>query len=376
MEKIYKILAVNPGSTSTKIGLFQNEKEIFSKNISHNADRLKEFKEIQDQLPYRKEMIISELAGQKISLNDIDIFVGRGGGLAPLKGGVYTINDKLLYHAIHGASGQQHPAQLASQICHAFAQEYGRPSYVVNPPDVDEFEKIARVTGLSGIYRQSRIHALNQKEVALRFCREKGLNYRQSSLVICHIGGGISITSHKNGRMIDSSDVIQGDGPMTPTRAGSLPGIEVLRLCFSGKYTEKQLYNRMIKEGGLIDHLGTSDVIEVEKMIDNGDEHAQLIFNAMVYQIAKFIGSYACVLKGKVDAIILTGGISRSERLVAILKEYVNWIAQVEVMPGEFEMEALAAGALRVEEKEEEVLEYTGIPVWSELEMKPEKHKA
>jgi butyrate kinase len=363
MDEVYKILAINPGSTSTKVAVYENLKEIFSKNITHDASILKKFKEIQDQLPYRKEMISKELENQNISLKDINIFVGRGGGLVPIKGGTYAVNAKLLDHAGHGMSGQ-HPAQLASQICNAFAKEYSGKAYVVNPPDVDEFDEIARVTGLSDVYRQSRIHTLNQKEVALRYCNSKKAQYNESSLVICHIGGGISVTSHKNGRMIDSNDIINGDGPMTPTRAGSLPTVEVLKLCFSGKYTEKQLYNRLSKDGGLIDHLGTAEVVDILKKINDGDNYAELILNAMIYQIAKSVGSCACVLKGKVDAIILTGGISKSDYLVSKLKEYVDWIAPVEVMAGEFEMEALVSGIYRVLTNKEKALEYTGEPVW------------
>jgi butyrate kinase len=363
MKQIYKILAINPGSTSTKIAVFENDKQVYSKNVSHDANRLKEFKEIQDQLGYRKAMVEQELKEQNVSLADIDIFVGRGGGLVPIKGGTYGVNEKLLEHASKGMSGQ-HPAQLASQICNLLVQENGGKAFVVNPPDVDEFDEIARITGLADVYRESRIHTLNQKEIALRYCAANEKKYEDSNLIICHIGGGISVTSHHNGRMIDSNDIINGDGPMTPTRAGSLPAVKVLRVAFSGKYTEKELYNRLSIEGGLIDHLGTADVREIEKRIENGEKYAKLVFNAMIYQIAKSIGACACVLNGKADAIILTGGIANSKYLVEKLKQYTGWIAPVEVMAGEFEMEALAAGALRVMNGEEKPLEYTGEPVW------------
>lgn len=364
MNQKYRILAINPGSTSTKIGVFENEKELFSKNITHEAEQLKKLGEVQSQLSYRKNTVADALLEAKIPLDSIDIFVGRGGGLVPIVGGVYTVNDNLLAHARKGMAGQ-HPAQLASQICDMFRSEFGGSAYVVNPPDVDEFEEIARVTGLSDMYRESRIHSLNQKEVALRFCKAKRKSYSEVNLIICHIGGGISVTAHRRGRMIDSNDIIGGDGPMTPTRSGGLPSIPLMRLCYSGKYTEKELYARLSKEGGLIDHLGTADAREIEKMIADGDTHAQLIYNAMIYQIGKYVGSCACALKGKTDVIILTGGMANSKYLVGHLTEYISWIAPVEVMAGEFEMEALAAGALRAEKGEEQVLQYSGEPVWN-----------
>lgn len=363
MGKVYKILAVNPGSTSTKIGIFENTQEIYSKNISHSADDLKLFKEVQDQLEYRKKVVEEEILAQGLTLADFDVFVGRGGGLVPIKGGVYAVGPKLLEHASIGTSGQ-HPAQLASQICGAFAAKQGKPAFVVNPPDVDEFEEISRITGMKGLYRESRIHALNQKEIALRYCAEHNQKYQESNLIICHIGGGVSVTAHKEGRMIDSNDIINGDGPMTPTRTGGLPAVPLLKMCFSGKFSEKELYNIISKNGGLVDHLGTADAIEVQKMIENGDKYAELVFNAMIYQIAKYVGSCAVSLKGKAEAIILTGGISHSKYLVEKLQEYLDWIAPLTVMAGEFEMEALAAGALRAVTGQEGILEYSGEPVW------------
>lgn len=365
--KDYMILAINPGSTSTKIAVFQSEKKVFSENIFHDANKLKEFREIQDQLEYRKEIIEKVLKTHKISIENIDIFVGRGGGLVPVKSGTYIINSKLIEHS---SKAVQHPAQLAAQICSMFVKKYGGKAYVVNPPDVDEFESIARITGLCGIYRKSKIHTLNQKEVALRYCKANNIKYKESNLIICHMGGGISVTPHHNGKMIDSNDIINGDGPMTPTRAGTLPTIELLKMCYSGKFTKKELYDKLLKEGGLIDHLGTANAREIEKRIAAGDRYAELVYNAMIYQIGKSIGAAACVLKGKVDAIILTGGIANSEYLVSKLKKYINWISPVKIIAGEFEMEALAAGVIRVERGEEEALVYTGQPVWNETAIK------
>lgn len=368
MKKVYRILAINPGSTSTKIAVFYNEKEIFSQNVSHDVEKLKEFGEIQNQLDYRKKTIEAELNSAGISLKDIDIFVGRGGGLLPLKGGVYEVTDKLLEHAAQAKAGAPHPAQLASQICARYVEEYGGRAFVVNPPDVDEYCDLARITGFSDIYRASHVHALNQKEVALRYCKKIGRKYEEVNLIVCHIGGGISITAHEKGNMIDSNDLLGGEGPMMPSRSGSLPAVQLVKMCFSGKYSEKDILNRINKAGGLTDHLGTSDARVIERRIEAGDKRAKLVYDAMIYQIAKFAGACAAALKGKVEAILLTGGISNSKYVTSKLKDYLEWIAPVEIMAGEFEMEALAAGALRVMRGEEEAKEYTGIPVWQGFE--------
>jgi butyrate kinase len=253
---------------------------------------------------------------------------------------------------------------LAAQICDLYAKDYGGAAYIVNPPDVDEYEEIARVSGLSDIFRCSHTHALNQKEIALRYSKSINADYRNINLIVCHIGGGISVTAHKRGRMADGNDIIRGEGPMTPTRAGSLPSMDLLELCFSGKYSEKQLRDRFSKMGGLIDHLGTADAREIEERIAGGDAHAKWIYEAMFYQIAKDIGACAAALQGDVNAILLTGGISNSRYATAFIESYVCWIAPVVVMAGEFEMEALAAGALRVVRGREEARVYTGEPVW------------
>jgi len=363
MNKKYHIFAINPGSTSTKIALFENETEVFASNVPHDAARLKEFREIGDQLPYRKETIMSELAKRNISLRGTDAFAGRGGGLVGLEGGTYIINETLLHHARIGFT-VKHPATLGSQLAHEFAATYGGKPFVVNPPDVDEFDIIARVSGLSDVYRESRGHPLNQKEVAIRYARDVGKRYEDLNLVISHIGGGVSVTAHKRGRMADSSDVINGDGPMAPTRAGAIPATAIIKMCFSGKYTEREMYDRITKTGGLVDHLGTSDVTEVLKRIRNRDGYAKIVYDAMIYQIAKNIGAYATVLKGRVDAILLTGGIAHDDYLVDRITERVEYIAPVVVYAGEFEMEALAAGALRVLAGHEQAKTYTGRPVW------------
>jgi butyrate kinase len=366
--KEYRIFAINPGSTSTKIAMFEDDKTLFSVNVSHDADVLKTFPEISDQFEYRRQTILEEVEKAGYSLEGVAAFVGRGGGLVSMPGGTYTVNDILFEHAKVGFT-VKHPATLGPQLAKYFAEQYGAQAYVVNPPDVDEFNDLARVTGWKGIYRESKIHALNQKEIGIRYAQSQGKKYDEVNLLICHIGGGISVTAHENGKMVDSNDIAQGDGPMAPTRAGAIPVKDVVKECFSGKYTEKQMNERITKTGGLVDHLGTSDAREVGAMIKAGNEYAKLIYDAMIYQIGKYAGSMAAVLHGKVDAIILTGGISYDQYVVDKLTEMVGFIAPVVVMAGEFEMEALAAGALRVLRGEEEAKEYTGKPVWSGFTM-------
>lgn len=362
--KNYKVFTINPGSTSTKIAMFEGDTMIFSKNVSHDAEKLKEFREISDQFDYRRETILAELKAAGQTLEGVDAFSARGGGLVNIEGGVYQVGEKLLEHA-RTCFTVKHPATLGSQLAAAFAAEYGGQAYVVNPPDVDEFTDVARVTGLKGIYRESRIHALNQKEIGIRYGKKLGKRYEDLNLIICHIGGGISVTAHAHGKMVDSNDIANGDGPMAPTRCGQLPVKDVIAMCFSGKYTEKEMKDKVTKTGGLVDHLGTSDAREVGKMIEEGNQYAKLIYDAMIYEIGKTAGSMAAVLKGKVDGIVLTGGISYDAYVVESLKEMLSFIAPIEVMAGEFEMEALAAGAIRVLKGEEEAKVYTGEPVWN-----------
>ncbi len=364
MPEPLRIFAINPGSTSTKVALFADEAEVFSANVSHEAAKLKEFPEIRDQFDYRKQTILAELAKRGESLDGVRVFVGRGGGLVGLEGGTYEVNDILLEHARIGFT-VKHPATLGSQLAHAFALERGGRAFVVNPPDVDELDEIARVSGFADLPRESRSHPLNQKEVAIRHARRVGKRYEDLNLVVSHIGGGISVTAHRKGRMVDTTDVINGDGPMAPTRSGALPAAGVVKLCFSGRFTEAQMYDRISKDGGLVDHLGSSDAREILRRIKAGDAYAALVYDAMIYQIAKYIGAYATVLEGEVDAILLTGGIANDVYLTTGIRERVNYIAPVHVYAGEFEMEALASGARRVMTGLEEAKTYTGIPVWN-----------
>ena len=358
----YKVFVINPGSTSTKVALFEDDKKIFDANVSHDAAELKKYKEIRDQLPFRMETILSELDKAGVDLTDIDAISARGGGLVGLKGGVYDINDKLLEDA--RAAVTRHPNTLGPQIAQALQKKYGCKMYCVNPPDVDELCDEERVTGFHEFFRDSKGHPLNQKENCIRYAASIGKKYEDVNLICCHIGGGVSIGAHRKGRIVACNDCLHGDGPMAPTRAGALPATDLIHMCFSGEYQEMELVDRVLKNGGLTDHLGTSDAREIVARIQDGDKYAKLIYDAFIYQIAKAVGGCAAVLKGKVDGIIFTGGIAHDKYLVEKLTEYVSWIAPISVQAGEFEMEALAAGAIRAMEGQEEVLQYTGIPVF------------
>ncbi|SHN63312.1 butyrate kinase [Desulfitobacterium chlororespirans] len=365
------ILAINPGSTSTKVAVFENETKIFSRTIVHAAEDLQDFPEIPDQLGYRKTMILQALREGGIALEQITAFVGRGGGLNPCQGGTYLVQGLLLEHArtCHTA---RHPAALGAVLAHELAGEYGKKAYIVDPPDVDEFEPVARITGLKTVCRQSRFHALNQKEVGRRAAADLGKAYEEINLVIVHMGGGISVTAHKQGKAVDSTDTINGDGPMAPTRAGQLPAADLAALCYSGRYTEREIGQLIVKNGGLVDHLGTSDVLEVKERIQQEDARAALIYEALAYQIGKAVGAYAAVLHGEVAAVVLTGGIARDQDLVGRISEMVRYIGPVMVYPGEFEMEALANGVLRVLAGQEQAKEYDGIPPWNGFKVQEE----
>ncbi len=360
----FRILAINPGSTSTKVGCFEGEKELFTVNVSHDAAKLKEFETISAQLPYRKETILNALKEADIDLSTIDAFVGRGGGLLNIEGGTYTINDILLDHATRGANGVQHPAQLGPQIARGFAEEFGKPCFVVNPPDTDEYTTCARITGIKGVFRTSHLHALNLKETAIRHSAMNGWKYEDKNYIVCHIGGGISISAHRKGKMIDGNDIVGGEGPMAPTRCGSIPTAEMIRYCFAHADDKKAVSALCTKTGGFVSHLGTSDALEVTKRAAEGDEVAQIVWETMLYQIVRYIGAMAGVLCGEVDGILLGGGMVHNKDLVARITNDCSWIAPVSAYPGEFELEAMAAGAIRVLSGQEEAKEYTGVPVW------------
>lgn len=358
-----KVFTINPGSTSTKIALFEDDKCAFSKNVAHAAEALAQYKGISDQLPYRMDTIQALLAESGVSLEDIDAVVGRGGGLIAMEGGTYQVDELILDHSFRGANGVQHPAQLGPQLAKLFADKYGVPAFVVNPPDVDELQEVARVTGIKGVNRIIHLHALNLKETAIRHAATLGKAYEDCNFVVCHIGGGVSVSAHRKGRMVDGYDIVGGEGPMAPTRCGAVSVADLLRY-LDGKDL-KEVKALCTKTGGFVSHVGISDAIELTRRADAGDKYAALVWNAMIYQIEKAIGSMAAVLHGEIDGILLGGGMVHSQDLVDQITEACGWMAPVTAYPGEFEMEAMAAGAIRVLTGKEQVKTYTGKPVWS-----------
>ena len=362
-KRPWRILVVNPGSTSTKIGVFDGAECRLSKNVAHDARDLAKYDGVSAQMPYRCDLILKTLAEAGIELEDFDAFVGRGGGLLPLPGGTYSINETMLEHARIGANGVQHPAQLGPQIAHEFAARFGKPAFVVNPPDTDELCDLARMTGIKGVYRNVHLHALNLKETAIRHAEKLGRAYGDCNFIVCHIGGGISISAHRKGKMVDGNDIVGGEGPMAPTRCGSAPAIEVAR--YTAEHGLKNARSLCMKTGGFVDLLGTSDAIEVCERAAAGDAAAARAWDAMVYQICKWIGEMACVLKGDVDGILLGGGMVHNKGLVSSIEGACSWIAPVSAYPGEFELEAMASGARRVLDGTEKALSYTGKPVFT-----------
>ncbi len=359
----FQIIVINPGSTSTKTAMFLDDHKEFYINVAHDPNKLSQYKEIVDQLEFRKEGILDTLVKEHVDLYKTDAFAGRCSGLLPMPSGVYEVNELMYKHGSIGI-GSRHPGNLGPMIAMDFKNVYGGRAFCVNPSSLDEFIPLARVTGLKEILRTSRGHPLNQKEVAMRYAASIGKAYSDINVIVAHMGGGFSVGAHQRGRIIDNVDSTRGEGRMAPTRAGALPAADLIELCFSGKYTREQLLNKVMKEGGWIDHLQTSDAIEVAKRIDEGDRYAELIFQATGYQLAKDIAAMASVLDGDVDAILLTGGIAYSRPMVSIIEKKVSFIAPIEIYAGEYEMEGLAAGSLRVLRGEEEPKFYTGEPVF------------
>ena len=360
----YQIIVINPGSTSTKVAVYQDERCILQENISHTAEELARFSEIPDQMPFRKQVILNLLADNGIEPASADAFAAICTGLPPMEGGTFAVNSLMVEHA-RKALGSRHPGNLGPMLAKELADAAGVKGYVVDASSVDEFRAEARLTGFAGIFRTSRGHPLNQRAVAKKYAAAIRRPYEDLNLIVVHMGGGISVTAHDHGLMVDTVDSTRGEGRMAPTRSGGLPAAPLIELCFSGKYTKQQLLNDVQKTGGWTAHLGTSDAREVEQRIADGDQWAKLIYDTTVYQLAKDIGACATVLSGRVDTILLTGGLAHSEYLTRSLQERVEFIAPVERFPGEIEMEALAWGTLSVLRGERPAKEYTGRPVFA-----------
>ncbi len=352
-----KSLIINPGSTSTKIGVFEDENLLFEETLRHSTAEISQFETIVDQKDFRKKIITDLLEEKNFDLHSLDVVVGRGGMLKPIPGGTYAVTEALLEDLKAGVQGQ-HASNLGGILAKEIADSIGVPSYIVDPVVVDELMPVARYSGMPEIPRGSIFHALNQKAVAKRYAKEAGKPYEALRLIVVHMGGGVSVGAHAQGRVIDVFSAFDGDGAFSPERAGGVPCGALVKLCFSGKYTEKEIYGKLIGKGGFNAYLGTNDMREVTKRAKEGDQEAVMVKAAFIHQVAKDIGSMACVLKGKVDRIIVTGGIAYDEEVISCLKEMAEWIAPFTVYPGEDELLALAQGAIRVLKGEEKAMEY------------------
>ncbi len=353
------ILAINPGSTSTKIAVFRNTKEVFLKNIKHAAEDLAGFERITDQYTFRKQIVIRELEDAAFALDQFVAIVGRGGLIKPIPSGVYQVNESMINDLRAGIMGQ-HASNLGGLIAHDIADAIpGARAYIADPVVVDEMEDIARISGHPKFERVSIFHALNQKAIARQHAKSVSMDYEEMHLIVAHLGGGISVGAHRRGRVIDVNNALNGDGPFSPERSGGLPAYALVEACFSGEHTQEEIRKMITGKGGLVAYLGTNDAYDVEKRVAAGDEKARLIEKAMAYQVAKEIGAMSTVLKGHVDSILLTGGIAYGRSFVDTLTERILHIGPVYVYPGEDEMRALAMNGLMVHKGEVEPLVYS-----------------
>lgn len=359
MPTKHRVLVINPGSTSTKIGVFENEYCLYEKIIRHTIEDLSPYNRVMEQYEYRQKVVLEELKREGINISKFDAICGRGGLLRPISGGTYQVNELMLQDLKMGFNGD-HASNLGGIIAYGIASGLNIPAYIVDPVVVDELSSIARVTGMPEIQRKSVFHALNQKSVARQASAEIGKAYDSSNLVIVHMGGGISIGAHKKGQVIDVNNALDGEGPFSPERAGTIPAGDLVAMCYSGDYSREQMMNKLNGEGGLKAHLNTNDVYDLETRIQTGDHAVIDIYHAMAYQIGKYIGAMSTALKGQVDGIVLTGRLAYGETLVTLISNQVDWIADVLVYPGENELKALVEGTLRVLRKEEEPKRYTG----------------
>ncbi|MFS0781010.1 butyrate kinase [Bacillus sp. 1P06AnD] len=343
----HRVLVINPGSTSTKIGVFDGEYAVLEKTIRHETSEINAFESIISQYEFRKQTILEALHEEGINISKLSAVCGRGGLLRPIEGGTYGVNDLMLQDLKAGYNGQ-HASNLGGIIAYEIATGLNIPAFIVDPVVVDELQPIARISGFASIERKSIFHALNQKAVARREAEKMGKAYEDLRLIVVHMGGGITVGVHKNGRVIDVNNGLNGDGPFSPERAGTVPAGDLVRLCFSGDFFREEIMKQLVGQGGMVGYLGTNDAVKVEKMINNGDEKAKLIYSAMAYQVAKEIGAAAAVLEGNIDAIILTGGLAYGKSFTEDISSRISWIADVIVHPGENELQALAEGAIRV----------------------------
>lgn len=354
----YKIFVINPGSTSTKVALFHDNRKVLETSVSHEASVLNSFPTINDQLDYRMEVVKQFIVDNNIDLSDVDAFVGRGGSCYPVPAGTFEVNDLLIDDIRNHVGGILHPSNLGVQMGRKMQEHFGGRLFMVDPICVDEYSDVARITGVKGIERHAISHALNLRGTAMKHCKIHGLDYKKSMLVVAHIDGGITIAAHANGKQVDCNDGAGGEGPFTATRTGSLPLLGVLD--YLKDHTPDEMRRLCAGTGGFVSHFGTSDADEVYERVIAGDKDAKLLWDALGYNIVKYIGSMAAALRGKVDGILLTGRYTRFDGLMKYIRESVEWIAPVFIYENEVEHEAMAAGALRVLRGDEEPMVYTG----------------
>jgi butyrate kinase len=361
---MHRLLVINPGSTSTKVAVYEDEQPLFVETLPHSSQEIGAFPHILDQYGYRLETVLRSLQGRRIPLGSLSAVVGRGGLLRPIPSGTYRVNEKMVGDLRQRNKEREHASSLGALLAYEIARQVGVDAFIVDPVCVDEFDSLARISGLPEIERKSLSHALNLKAVARRAAQDLGRPYTELNLVVVHLGGGISVTAHRQGRMVDVNQALDGTGPFAPERSGGLPVGDVVRMCFGiapyeGLHlTYEQMFKKVAGQGGLVAHLGTNSAVEVEKRIESGDEHARLIYEAMAYQVAKEVGGMATVLKGQVDAVVVSGGVAHSKLLLGWIRERVDWIAPLLVYAGEDEMLALAQGVLRVMRGEEQARVY------------------
>jgi butyrate kinase len=350
------VLAINPGSTSTKFAVYQGKDLLFSETVRHDDQKMMHYKMVVDQLAFRLEILLISLENKKFNLNTLDAVVGRGGLLKPLQSGTYEVNESMVADATTSRFGE-HASNLGAILAQEMAKKLNIPAFIVDPVGVDELIDESRLSGMADIERISHVHALNIKAVSRKISHQLNTPYGDLNFVIAHIGGGISVVAHRKGRIIDVNNA-DNEGPFSPERTGTLPAKQLVKLCYSGRYNEQDMLAKITKIGGVYSYLGTKSMVEVEERVLNGDKKATLVLNAMIHQLCKEIGAMSTVLEGDIDGIILTGGICFSELIVEKIRKKVSFLSNVYIVPGEEELEALAAGAIRVLTKEEMAKKY------------------
>ena len=363
MEKTYRMLVINPGSTSTKVSVFDNSTPLFTESVFHDAPVLLQYRTVNDQLPMRRQVVMDLLEKHGIPIGSIDVFIGRGGCAYSQREGVMIIDRSLTDDTRDDKGGSDHPAKLGVMLAYELGTEYGKPMYTVNPTNVDELQDVARITGIAGLYRRAQSHVLNQKGTARLHARSIGREYSDCRFIVCHIDGGITVSAHMNGKMVDGTEGAGGEGAFSPTRIGSVPALELAR--YIEEHGAETIEEMCCRSGGFVSHFGTSDSDRIHALVDEGDRKATLVWNAMIYQICKSIGAMACVLEGRVDAILLTGGLVRFDDIVEGIRRRCSWIAPVSVYKGEVEQEELGGEVLKVLNGEAVASEYTGKPVFN-----------